>query len=132
MQIILFKFNKKSYHELYSTLNSRFCNKAKINSKILDKIKVVFVVLNKKKKINGVCGLYVTSYKTNELFIALEKKIRNKGIGKKLMNRLVKWSKKNKVNFFIQSIDHKYYFPALQLYHSFGYKRKYSIGKKII
>ena len=76
MKIILLRLNNKNYHKLYSTLNSRFCKKAKINSKILNRIRVIFVVLNKRKKINGVCGLYVTSYKTNELFIALEKKIK--------------------------------------------------------
>ena len=99
MKITSIKLTKTNRKILNTTLNRSFCKEAKIDSKILNQIKVIFVVMIK-QKILGVCGLYETYYKTNELFIAIEKRIRKQGLGKKLMKKLIKWSQKKKNNFF--------------------------------
>ena len=132
MRIILLKPIKKNYKTLYTTLNSDFCRSAKINASILKKLRITFIIFNKKNKIKGICGLYISNYKTNELFIAIEKKIRNKGYGRKLMNRLITWSKRRKKYFFIQSFNIKTYYPALNLYFSLGYNKSFCVGNKII
>lgn len=131
MKITSIKLTKTNRKILNTTLNRSFCKEAKIDSKILNQIKVIFVVMIK-QKILGVCGLYETYYKTNELFIAIEKRIRKQGLGKKLMKKLIKWSQKKKIIFFIQSIDHKFYYPAINLYKTLGFNKKFSMGKKVI
>ena len=132
MRIILLKPIKKNYKKLYAILDSDFCKSAKINTSILKKLRVTFILFTKKNKVEGICGLYISKYRTNELFIAINKKIRGKGYGRKLMISLIAWCKRKKIYFFIQSFNIKAYHPALSLYSSLGFNKSFSIGDKII
>ena len=132
MNILQFNPNRKNYKILNKVLSSDFCKDAKVDVSIIEKIKITFIFFKKRNEILGICGLYVSKYKTNELFIAVEKKYRNKGIGKKLMKKLIGFCEKKKIYFFIQTINNKTYLPALNLYKSLGYNKCFCIDNKII
>jgi GNAT superfamily N-acetyltransferase len=130
MNIII--LNQKNKKKLNKILSSDYCKDAQIDESILKFIKIAFILTNKSKKICGICGLYRSNFGTYELFIALHKKIRNRGYGKKLIKNLIKWSKANKISFFIQTYKNAKYIHALKLYMSLGFDSQINFDKKIL
>ena len=79
----------------------------------------------------GIAGLYnkVGAY---ELFIAIDESFRNSGLGKILLKKIIRWSQKRKIIFFIQTFNTKFYRPALKLYISCRFNRNFCFGKRVI
>jgi ribosomal protein S18 acetylase RimI-like enzyme len=121
----------KKRKNLNSILKYDFCKDSLVDSSLLNYVKVAFILFSRKNKTIGIVGLY-NKFGTYELFIAIDKKYRNKGFGKKLINKVIIWSKKNNKFFFIQTFNVKFHRPALQLYLSCGFDKIYYMGKRVI
>jgi GNAT superfamily N-acetyltransferase len=123
--------SKNSRKILFSILQYDFFKDSKIDTSLLSYIRIAFVLFSKKKKIVGMAGLYnkVGAY---DLFIAIDEPFRNAGLGKILLKKIIRWSQKRKIIFFIQTFNTKFYRPALKLYISCGFKRKFYFGKRVI
>jgi len=67
-----------------------------------------------------------------DLFIAIDKPFRNRGLGKILLKKIIRWSQKRKIIFFIQTFNTKFYRPALKLYISCRFNRNFCFGKRVI
>jgi len=123
--------NDKRGKNFYSILKYDFCKDSQIDSSLLNYIRVAFILFSRKNTIIGIVGLY-NKFGTYELFIAIDKRSRNKGFGKKLMKKIITWSQKNNKFFFIQTFNTKPYRSALNLYLSFGFNKIFYMGKRII
>jgi GNAT superfamily N-acetyltransferase len=123
--------SKNSRKILFSILQYDFFKDSKIDTSLLSYIRIAFVLFSKKKKIVGMAGLYnkVGAY---DLFIVIDEPFRNAGLGKILLKKIIRWSQKRKIIFFIQTFNTKFYRPALKLYISCGFKRKFYFGKRVI
>ena len=124
--------NLKNKNKLNKILSLDFCKDALIDESIIKCIKMAFILTNKSQNINGICGLYRSNFGTYELFIALDRKIRNRGYGKKLIKKLMKWCDYNKIFFFIQTYKNTKYIHALKLYISLGFNSYTNCSKKIL
>jgi hypothetical protein len=122
----------KNKNKLNKILSLDYCKDALIDESMVNCIKIAFILSNESKNINGICGLYRSNFGTYELFIALDKKIRNRGYGNKLIKKLIKWSEYNKIFFFIQSYKSTKYMHALKLYISLGFDSYTNCSKKIL
>jgi GNAT superfamily N-acetyltransferase len=122
--------SKNSRKILFSILQYDFFKDSKIDTSLLSYIRIAFVLFSK-KKIVGMAGLYnkVGAY---DLFIVIDEPFRNAGLGKILLKKIIRWSQKRKIIFFIQTFNTKFYRPALKLYISCGFKRKFYFGKRVI
>lgn len=73
------------------------------------------------KKLFGFAGFKRTLDTADIMNIVVKKSFRNKGIGKKLLDFLIKEAKKQNIkNIFLEV--NKNNFPALKLYKNFGFK----------
>jgi len=80
-----------------------------------------FLVAITNNQIAGYVGMY-TSFDEGEITnVAVEKKLQNQGIGKKLVNESVKWCEKNKINQLILEVR-KSNEGAIHLYQSLGFE----------
>jgi GNAT superfamily N-acetyltransferase len=70
-----------------------------METSLLSYIRIAFVLFSK-KKIVGIAGLYnkVGAY---DLFIAIDEPFRNRGLGKILLKKIIRWSQKRKIIFLI-------------------------------
>ena len=123
--------SKKCRKILFSILQYDFLKDSKIDTSLLSYIRIAFVLFSKKKKMVGIAGLY-NKFGTYDLFIAIDEPFRNAGLGKILLKKIIRWSQKRKIIFFIQTFNTKFYRPALKLYISFGFNRKFYFGKRVI
>lgn len=123
--------SKKSRKILFSILQYDFFKDSKMDTSLLSYIRIAFVLFSKKKKIVGIAGLYnkVGAY---DLFIAIDEPFRNRGLGKILLKKIIRWSQKRKIIFFIQTFNTKFYRPALKLYISCRFNRNFCFGKRVI
>jgi len=80
-----------------------------------------FLVAVVDDQILGYVGMY-TSFDEGEITnVAVEKKIQNQGIGKKLVNESIQWCEKNKINQLILEVR-KSNEGAIHLYQSLGFE----------
>jgi len=80
-----------------------------------------FLVAVEDNQIVGYVGMY-TSFDEGEITnVAVEKKVQNQGIGKKLVNESIKWCEKNKINQLILEVR-KSNEGAIHLYQSLGFE----------
>jgi GNAT superfamily N-acetyltransferase len=123
--------SKKSRKILFSILQYDFFKDSKMDTSLLSYIRIAFVLFSKKKKIVGMAGLY-SKVGVYNLFIAIDEPFRNRGLGKILLKKIIRWSQKRKIIFFIQTFNTKFYRPALKLYISCGFNRNFCFGKRVI
>jgi GNAT superfamily N-acetyltransferase len=123
--------NDKKRKKLYSLLKYDFCKDAKIDFNLLNHVRIAFILFSKKNRTIGIGGLY-NKFGTYELFISIDKKFRNKGLGKKLMKKITLWSKKNNKIFFIQTFNSNFYKPALKLYYACSFNKIFYMNKRVI
>jgi GNAT superfamily N-acetyltransferase len=123
--------SKKSRKILFSILQYDFFKDSKMDTSLLSYITIAFVLFSKKKKIVGMAGLY-SNIGVYDLFIAIDEPFRNRGLGKILLKKIIRWSQKRKIIFFIQTFNTKFYRPALKLYISCRFNRNFCFGKRVI
>lgn len=110
-----------------SALNSDFATEAMINESLLRKTKFLITIQDSNSIIVGIGGIYKKYYFFSDLYIALDKKVRGKGIGNELFEAIMLFVERRNITLYIQTYDCGKYINAISLYkkHNFFVCSKY-------
>ncbi len=131
--MILLNLNKEEDSSILQTaLSSEFAKDALLSPNLKDKIKLAYAIMNDTNNPIGIGGFYIQRYFFYDLYIAIHKSERGKGIGKKLLDLIVESCFKEKIVMFIQTYKSERYSPAISLYERKGFKTIGTFKNKII
>ena len=131
--MILLNLNKEEdFSILQTALSSEFAKDALLSPNLKDKIKLAYAIMNDMNDPIGIGGFYLQRHFFYDLYIAIHKSERGKGVGKKLLDLIVESCLKEKVIMFIQTYKNEQYFPAIRLYERKGFKTIGTFKNKII
>jgi ribosomal protein S18 acetylase RimI-like enzyme len=130
--ILLNLSKEEDFSILKTALSSEFAKDALLSPNLKDKIKLAYAIMNDTNNPIGIGGFYIQRYFFYDLYIAIHKSERGKGIGKKLLDSIVESCLKEKIVMFIQTYTYERYSPAISLYEKKGFKTIGTFKNKII
>lgn len=130
--ILLNLSKEEDFSILKTALSSEFAKDALLSPNLKNKIKLAYAIMNDTNNPIGIGGFYIQRYFFYDLYIAIHKSERGKGIGKKLLDLIVESCLKEKIVMFIQTYKYERYSPAISLYEKKGFKTIGTFKNKII
>ena len=121
--ILLNLSKEEDFSILKTALSSEFAKDALLSPNLKNKIKLAYAIMNDTNNPIGIGGFYIQRYFFYDLYIAIHKSERGKGIGKKLLDLIVESCLKEKIVMFIQTYKYERYSPAISLYEKKGSKQ---------